>query len=72
LDLSKICTDAQSQPYRITACLPDGAMGLSMSDPQVQALLDNRELASLDDEAEVPELLANWQRYSNEAESPDS
>lgn len=64
LDLSKICTDEQSQPYRITACLPDGALGLSMCDPQVQALLDNRELASLDDEEEVPDLLAHWQRHS--------
>lgn len=64
LDLAKICTDEQSQPYRITACLPDGALGLSVNDPQVQALLDNRELADLDDEEEVPELLAHWQRYS--------
>lgn len=64
LDLAKICTDEQSQPYRITACLPDGALGLSMCDPQVQALLDNRELASLDDEEEVPDFLAHWQRHS--------
>lgn len=66
LDLAKICTDEQSQPYRITACLPDGALGLSVNDPQVQALLDNRELADLDDEEEVPELLAHWQRFNNE------
>jgi len=64
LDLAKICTDEQSQPYRITACLPDGALGLSVNDPQVQALLDNRELADLDDEEEVPDLLAHWQRHS--------
>ena len=66
LDLAKICTDEQSQPYRITACLPDGALGLNVNDPQVQALLDNRELADLDDEEEVPDLLAHWQRFSNE------
>ena len=66
LNLAKVCTDEQSQPYRITACLPDGALGLSMCDPQVQALLDNRELANLDDEAEVSDLLAHWQRHSIE------
>jgi putative nucleotidyltransferase with HDIG domain len=61
-DLAKVCVDRESNPYRITACLPDGALGLSMGDPEVQALLDNRDLASMDDQVEVPELLAHWDR----------
>lgn len=53
---------------RISACLPDGALSLCLClcDVQVQALLDNRELTSQDDEAEVPDLLAHWQRHSVE------
>jgi len=61
LDLAKICVDSDGQPYRITACLPDGALGLNMADPQVRALLDSSQLSELDDELEVPDLLAHWQ-----------
>lgn len=60
LDLARICVDGEGQPYRITACLPDGALGLHMADPQVRALVNSAQLAELDDEAEVPELLAHW------------
>lgn len=60
LDLARICVDGEGQPYRITACLPDGALGLHMADPQVRALVNSAQLADLDDEAEVPELLAHW------------
>lgn len=60
LDLAKICVDADSQPYRITACLPDGALGLNMADPQVRALVDSAQLAELDDDSEVPDLVAHW------------
>ncbi|MBF7730014.1 HD-GYP domain-containing protein [Pseudomonas sp. N040] len=49
LDLAKVCVDAESNPYRITRGLPDGTRGLNMIDPEVQALLDNRELQDMDD-----------------------
>jgi putative nucleotidyltransferase with HDIG domain len=64
IDLAKVSADPQGQPYRITAGLADGTFGLSMADPQVQALLDNNELQSLDDEDEIQELLAHWDKWS--------
>lgn len=58
LDLARICVDQDGVPYRITASLPDGAMGLSMADPEVQALLDDPELDSLNDEFDPGQLPA--------------
>lgn len=50
IDLARVSSDGHSQPYRITAGLADGAHGLHMADPELQALLASRELLSeLDD-----------------------
>ena len=50
IDLAKVSADGLSQPYRITVGLADGERGLSMADPQLQALLASRELlAELED-----------------------
>jgi HD-GYP domain-containing protein (c-di-GMP phosphodiesterase class II) len=62
LDLAKVTVDAQAKPYRITAGLPDGALGLFMSDADVQALLNDHQLESLDDEDEVLDTLSHWHR----------
>ena len=50
MDMAQICVDQDGMPYRITASLPDGSKGLSMVDPQVQALLDDQELESMNDQ----------------------
>ena len=60
LDLAKICVDHEGLPYRITACLADGAKGLSMVDPQVQELIDHHELESLDDPLNPADLLDSY------------
>ena len=36
------------------------ALSTRLTDEQVRALVDSAQLAELDDEAEVPELLAHW------------
>ena len=60
LDLARICVDHEGLPYRITACLADGAKGLSMVDPQVQELIDHHELESLDDPLNPADLLESF------------
>ena len=57
MDLAQICVDQEGKPYRITASLPDGAQGLSMVDPQVQALLDDHELESMNDQIDPMAML---------------
>jgi HD-GYP domain-containing protein (c-di-GMP phosphodiesterase class II) len=60
MDMAKICVDSEGVPYRITASLPDGAKGLSLVDPEVQALLDDRELESINDQINPAELLDSY------------
>lgn len=57
MDMAQICVDQEGVPYRITASLPDGAMGLCMVDPQVQALLDDHELESINDQLDPAAML---------------
>jgi hypothetical protein len=57
MDMAQICVDQEGVPYRITASLPDGAMGLCMVDPQVQALLDDQELESINDQLDPAAML---------------
>lgn len=49
LDLSKITVDYDQQPYRIKDSLPDGAYGVRLADPAIQAVLNPEQLAILDE-----------------------
>ena len=60
MDMAQICVDQEGVPYRITASLPDGAKGLSLVDPEVQALLDDHELESMNDQIDPAELLGSY------------
>jgi len=51
LDLAQLTVDAQGVAYRISSGLPDGAYGLYLADPELQAILHPELLATLEPES---------------------